>query len=366
MAATLTARVRSKIVDIDLELEAAHGLVTVIFGPSGSGKTTLLRCLAGLDRPQPGSLIRYDDHTWDDTGTHVPPRARGVGLLFQDHALFPHLSVEANVGYGLHRTPRQQRAAKVRQALENADAGHLLGRKAAGLSGGEAQRVALARALAPDPRLLLLDEPLSALDAPTRAGLRTDLRRILLTANVPTLLVTHDRTEALTLGDRIVVLINGDLRQVGPVDEVFSRPADTDVAAAVHVENVLRGQHQGTQDGLSVVTVGNHRLLAMPDASSTSGEDVLVCFRAEEVALELAGQTQHASSPRNRIAGIVRAITMEGPLCRVELDAGFPLVAYVTRLTRDDLDLRPGQPLTAAIKTPAIHIVPRPTAPQHR
>jgi molybdate transport system ATP-binding protein len=359
MAEGLTARVRSKIVDIDLHLDEDAGPVTVIFGPSGAGKTTLLRCIAGLDRPAPGSLVEFQGQVWDQGRTHLSVQERRTGLLFQDHALFPHLSVEANVAYGLHRVPRGVRSARVREALAAAGASHLHGRKIPGLSGGEAQRVALVRALAPRPRLLLLDEPLSALDAPTRTRLRAELRQILLGAGIPTLVVTHDRTEALALGDRMVVLIGGQLRQQGLVHDVFSRPADAEVAAAVEVENVLPGRVVGSREDLAVIGINTTELLAVPTESMTPGEELLVCVRAEEVALETPGDPGRAASPRNRVDGAVTAVTVEGPLCRVELDVGFPLTAFVTRSTRDELGIAPGQRLSAVIKAPALHLVRR-------
>lgn len=359
MAEGLTARVQSKIVNVDLHLDDAAGPVTVIFGPSGAGKTTLLRCIAGLDRPSPGSLVEFEDQVWDQGRTHLTVQDRRTGFLFQDHALFPHLSVEANVAYGLHRVPRGERSARVREALAAAGASHLHGRQVPGLSGGEAQRVALARALAPRPRLLMLDEPLSALDAPTRTRLRAELRHILLSAGVPTLVVTHDRTEALALGDRMVVLIDGQLRQQGLVHDVFSRPADAEVAAAVEVENVLPGRYVGPRDDLAVLAINTTELVAIPTESMEPGDEILVCIRAEEVALEAPGDPHRAASPRNRLDGTVIAVTVEGPLCRVELDVGFHLTAFITRSTRDELEIGPGQRLSAVIKAPALHLVPR-------
>lgn len=359
MAEGLTARVRSKLVDVDLHLDDAAGPVTVIFGPSGAGKTTLLRCIAGLDRPAPGSLVEFQGQVWDQGRTHLSTQERRTGYLFQDHALFPHLSVEANVAYGLHRVPRADRADRVREALAAAGASHLHGRKVPGLSGGEAQRVALARALAPRPRLLMLDEPLSALDAPTRTRLRGELRQILLSAGVPTLVVTHDRTEALALGDRMVVLIDGQLRQQGLVHDVFSRPADAEVAAAVEVENVLPGRFVGPREDLAGIRINSTELLAIPTEVMEAGDEVLVCVRAEEVALEAPGKPHRAASPRNRLTGTVTAVTVEGPLCRVELDVGFGLTAFITRSTRDELGIAPGQSLAAVIKAPALHLVRR-------
>ena len=208
--------------------------VTVLFGPSGSGKTTVLRALAGLDRPEAGS-IDFGGERWFDAGARidVPPQRRGVGLLFQEYALFPHLSVAANLAFGLHRLPRAEREGRVAGLAERFGLAGLLGGRPGQLSGGQKQRVALARALAPQPRLLLLDEPLSALDAPTREELRGELRHLLEQAGVPAIVVTHDRVEAHALGDRLAVLIDGVIRQVGPVEEVFSTPVDDEVARVV-------------------------------------------------------------------------------------------------------------------------------------
>jgi molybdate transport system ATP-binding protein len=359
VATTVTARVRRHILDVDLTLDVAETPVTVLFGPSGAGKTTLLRCLAGLERPEPGSLIALDQQRWDAPHVHLPARKRRVGYLFQDHALFPHLTVAANVAYGLHRLPRPRRARRVDEALATAGASHLRDRATRELSGGEAQRVALARALAPDPALLLLDEPLSALDAPTRARLRRDLRTLLLAAAVPTILVTHDRAEALALGDRIVMLINGRAQQTGTIEEVFNRPATVEVAEAVGVETVLAGHVRRHGDGVVDVRTEPHTLYAAAgDANGlAAGDHVLVCIRADDVALELPGPDR-GTSPLNHLPAVITAIAPDGPLLRVSLDAGFELTAYITRPTREQLDLRPGSEVTAAIKAPAVHLIP--------
>ncbi len=211
----------------EMELPAGEAAVTVLFGPSGAGKTTILRCLAGLDRPDAGT-IRFGAETWFDgeQGVFVPPQARRVGVLFQEYALFPHLTAAGNVAYGLSRVPREERRRRTDELLELVGMASLASAFPAALSGGQKQRVALARSLAPRPRLLLLDEPLSALDTPTREALRGELRSFLGSLDVPSLVVTHDRVEALALGDRVAVVVDGAIRQVGPVDEVFSRPAD--------------------------------------------------------------------------------------------------------------------------------------------
>lgn len=359
-ATALSAVVRRHVVDVALEVDLSTHPVTVLFGPSGAGKTTLLRCLAGLDRPEPGSRVSLDGQVWDAPGRHLRARRRRVGYLFQDHALFPHLSVRGNVAYGLHRLPRGDRAGRVAEALAAAGATHLRDLPTRGLSGGEAQRVALARALAPGPRLLLLDEPLSALDAPTRGRLRTELRRLLRASGVPTIVVTHDRTEALTLGDQLAVMIAGRLHQIGPVEEVFNRPASAEVAAAVGVETVVAGHVTGQVDRLAQVSVAGHTMQAAPEEPGfAAGDRVLVCVRADDVVLELPGAAG-PTSPRNHLPAVITSITPDGPLLRIALDVGFPLTAYVTRPTREQLDLRPGTRLTAAIKAPSVHLVAHP------
>jgi molybdenum ABC transporter ATP-binding protein len=331
--------------------------VTVLFGPSGAGKTTLLRLVAGLDRPDAGS-IRFDGEVWCDaaTGAFVPPQRRGVGLLFQEQVLFPHLDVEANLAYGLAGLPRPERAARVRDLAERLGIVGLLPRRPGALSGGERQRVALARALAPSPRLLLLDEPLAALDAPTRERLRGELRAQLEAAGIPAIVVTHDRTEALALGDRMAVLTEGAIRQVGAVHEVFGAPADVAVARTVGTENVLPARLVAREAGLATVAAGPLLLTAIDPGGAL--DEAYACVRAEEVVLE--DSTEHASSARNRIAAAVSARADEGPLVRVTLDCrGAALVALVTRASADALALAPGRAVVARVKAQAVRLVPR-------
>jgi molybdate transport system ATP-binding protein len=338
-------------------LPAAEGAgVTVLFGPSGCGKTTVLRCLAGLDRPDRG-FVRVGGETWSDAaaGIFLPPQRRGVGLLFQEHALFPHLTAEANVAYGLAGLGAAARAARVREVAALLLVEGLLRRRPGELSGGERQRVALARALAPRPRLLLLDEPLSALDAPTREELRGELRALLQRAATPSVVVTHDRVEALALGDRMAVLAEGSVRQVGPVHEVFSLPADLVVARVVGTENVLPARLLGREGELAVVEVGSARLRAV-DPGHLDGE-AYACVRAEEVVLEPAPGAP--TSARNQLPGTVVSLAPEGALARVVLDCGFRLVALVTRQAAAELGLAPGRPVAALLKAPAVRLVPR-------
>jgi molybdate transport system ATP-binding protein len=321
--------------------------VTVLFGPSGSGKSTVLRCLAGLDRPQRG-FIRFGGVTWSDGGTYLPAQRRGVGMVFQDYALFPHLTARENVEFGAAPGAVDEVVRLLR--LEP-----LLGRKPAWLSGGERQRVALARALATRPRLLLLDEPLAALDAPAREELRHELRALLRAARVPALVVTHDRSEALALGDRLAVLAEGAVRQVGPVHEVFSAPADLVVARVVGTENVAPARVLDLGEGLARVQVGQATLAAVDPGGL--GESCYACIRAEEVVLERAAGA--VTSARNELWGAVVSLSPEGPLVRVVLDCGFRLVALVTRNSCRDLGLAEGVRVAALIKAPAIRLVAR-------
>lgn len=339
-----------------LDEPLAPGEVLVLFGPSGSGKTTVLRAVAGLDRPDAGA-ISFAGETWFDAaaGIFVPPQRRRAGFLFQDFALFPHLSVGENVAYGLGRLPRDEREGRVEETAGLLRVEALLGRRISRLSGGERQRVALARALAPRPRLLLLDEPLSALDVPTREELRGELRALLHHLGIPSILVTHDRVEALALGDRMAVLVDGTVRQAGPVERVFSEPADAAVARVVGTENVLPVRVAGIEGGLVAVEAGPVRLLAVDPGHLPP--EAFACIRAEEIILESA--PGGATSARNHLRGVVRSLAPEGPLVRVTLDCGVRLVALVTRPGAEHLGLAPGLPVAALVKAPAVRLVPR-------
>ena len=355
----IEAHIQRHVVDAHLSVPE-DTTVTVLFGPSGSGKTTVLRCLAGLE-PLDGGYIRFGARDWNaGSSVRVPARERRIGLLFQDHALFPHLSVEGNVAYGLRDVARRERRGRVDEALIAARAAHLRDRPVRQLSGGEAQRVALARALAPRPDLLLLDEPLSALDTATRTALRAELRQILLEQRIPTVMVTHDRTEALTLGDRIVLLVDGRVRQAGTPEEVFDRPTDPAVAAIVGVETTHPSTITSLGDGVASIDLGGSTVRAsLPEGMAVaSGSSVLACVRAEDVSIQLE-HTDSISSQRNQLTAVVRSVTAEGPLIRVDMDAGFPLASYITRPALEDLEITVGRTVVAVFKAQAVHLIPR-------
>jgi molybdate transport system ATP-binding protein len=226
---------------LDVAWEAGDG-VAVLFGPSGSGKTLTLQCLAGLARPDVGRVVADGRVLFDSAaGVNLPPQERRVGYVFQGYALFPHLTVSENVGFGLRGRPRAERVRRAAEVMERLDLRPLAERMPRELSGGQRQRVALARALATDPALLLLDEPLSALDLPLRRALRDDLRAILAQWGTAAVLVTHDFTEAYRLGDRIVVYENGRVIQSAPRSELLWQPASEAVARIMGIRNVLHG-----------------------------------------------------------------------------------------------------------------------------
>jgi molybdate transport system ATP-binding protein len=354
MASELNCRCRRRLpsgfeIDADLRIPLDQSPVTILFGPSGSGKTTLLRLIAGLDRPDAGA-ISFLGRDWFDSssGIHLPPQQRRAAFLFQDYALFPHLSVAANIAFAA-------RPGKARELLKAFGLSELASRRPRAISGGQQQRVALARALAADPALLLLDEPLSALDEPTRARMRYELRRMLLDAGVPALVVTHDRMEAVALGDWMAVIVDGHIRQTGPIQDVFRHPADALVAGSVGVENVLPASIVAREAGLLTIQVGGSHWQCVDSGGLSAWEGaIFACIRAEDVTLT-RGQPQ-SSSARNRIPGIVRSVILEGPLARVELDCGFPMVAVITAQSAAELQLRAGDSLSAIVKATSVHL----------
>ena len=258
-----------------LDLTVAEGELLCVLGPSGSGKSTALRVVAGLETPDGGRV-----HIDGEDVTDRPAAERGVAMVFQTFALFPHLSVAGNIGFGLaaRRIDARERERRVREAADALEVGALLDRRPAALSGGERQRVALARALAGRPRLLLLDEPLSNLDAPLRERARAEIRKVHAAAGTTTVFVTHDQYEALSLGDRVAVLDRGTLRQVGDPDEVFARPADTFVARFVGspAMNLVAVEASGG-------TLRGPSGLALPAPAGTADGSYLAGFRPEDV-----------------------------------------------------------------------------------
>jgi iron(III) transport system ATP-binding protein len=262
-------------------LEVASAEFLTLLGPSGCGKTTTLRCIAGLERPDAGEVV-IDGRTVVsvDKGIFVPPDKRGIGMVFQSYALWPHLSVYGNVAYPLRmrRTPRREIRPAVLAALGTVGLADYADRSATTLSGGQQQRVALARALVARPRVLLLDEPLSNLDARLRADLRTELRSLRTRIEATSIYVTHDQTEALTLSDRIVVMSGGRAHQLGPPPEIYGRPRTRFVADFMGFDNVLDGTVVDCRDGLRQIRLAVGPVVSVR-ADAEVGSDVWLAVR---------------------------------------------------------------------------------------
>ena len=340
--------------EVDVE---TNQRVTAIFGPSGAGKTSLLDLIAGLRRAR-SAFIQLGDRVLMDTAKRlsVPPHQRDIGYVPQDLALFPHLTVRQNLLYGCKSSVSNDPLCTFDRVVDVLEIQPLITRDVTALSGGEKQRVALARALLSSPRLLLLDEPLASLDAPLKAKIIPYLTRIRDEFRIPMLCVTHDRLEALALADNIVVLAGGKVLQTGAVLEVFNRPADAGVAKLVGMETIQPGHIMGVDQGLATVKIGQATLTAL--APTTATKEVFACIRGEDVILQ-QDNASTTSSVRNRLSSRIVALRDEGPLVRVELDAGFPLHAFITRPACAELALHEGGTITALIKAPAIHLVPR-------
>jgi molybdate transport system ATP-binding protein len=344
---------------VAFEVDLAAGEVLALFGPSGSGKTTVLRCVAGLERPEAGR-ITVDGAPWFDAaaGLAVPPQRRRIGYVPQGYALFPHLSVRANVAYGVTGVTGPERERRVSGLLSSLGIAPLGDRRPPQLSGGERQRVAVGRALATDPVLLLLDEPLSALDEATKADVRTALAEAVRGSGRAAILVSHDPTDVLALADRVAVMVDGAVRQIGSADDVFLRPRDDVIARLVGSDILGFGVVAASTDGLVEVTLGDRKLVAVGDWPV--GTRVLVGVRPEEVLLMDALPTGAGLSTRNVLAGQVARLEPRGTLVLVTLDAGISLRALVTRQAVAELGLAPASNAVAAIKAPSIHVTPAP------
>ena len=336
---------------LDADIVAPRGPL-VIIGPSGSGKTLTLRTIAGIVQPHLGHIVLVGRTLFDSQrDVSLPPQSRRVGYVPQEYALFPHLTVEGNIGYGLQGEKRT-RIDELVAMTGLADQRKL---KPKQLSGGQRQRVAIARALAVDPDVLLLDEPFAALDVPTRQALMDDLQRVLSATGTSAVIVTHDRNEALRLAECVAVLIAGRVRQVGTPGEVFASPADEEVAAFVGVETIVRGHVQDLENGVPVVDIAGRTIEG--GSGVAVGEEVLVCLRPEDVTLAPAAQAIEASSARNHLRANVTRVVLSGPYVRVEMDAGFMLVALVTRQSSEELALAPGTEVVATFKAAAVHLI---------
>jgi iron(III) transport system ATP-binding protein len=314
----------------ELSLDIERGELLSVLGPSGCGKTTLLRLIAGFERPDAGCVV-VSDEVVAGPGRLVPPEKRRIGMVFQDYALFPHLSVEGNVGFGLSTRPRDERDGLTRRTLELVGLQHKASCPVYELSGGERQRVALARALAPEPELVLLDEPFSNLDASLRAGLRREVELILRDAEATALLVTHDQEEALSLADRVAVMRDGQIVQVGAPVEVYALPATRWAAQFVGEVNVLAGVARGT---------GVETELGVFDLREPADGSVHVAVRPEQLELSARGDSNAEV--------IAREFRGHDVLYRLRHEGGKTLLVQLPSLelheVGDEVFVRPASP----------------------
>lgn len=325
-----------------------EGEYFVILGPTAAGKTLILETIAGIHAPRQGKIfLNGKDITRD------PPEKRNIGFVYQDYALFPHMTVKENVAFGLkmRELPSRERETEVQNIMNSIGISHLKDRRPATLSGGEQQRVALARALIVNPDLLLLDEPLSALDPRTQELLRTELMRIHRIRGTTTLHVTHDQREALALADRIGIIMEGEVVQVGDPYQVFNQPVNEEVALFVGVENVVKGRIISHKEGVAVVDTEDYQIRAL---SPLKEGKVNAFIRPENIVLS---QSKLRSSARNSIPGRITEITRVGATFNIRLHHG--LTALVTKQAIEDLGLEKGKKVYASFKATAIHLIPR-------
>jgi tungstate transport system ATP-binding protein len=336
------------------DLSVLQGQILSLIGPNGAGKSTLMLTLAGLLKPARGTLSFRGEPIVDGGFAY----RRHIAMVFQDPLLFD-TTVFENVATGLkiRGMSRREIARRVPVYLERFGVDHLAKRSARKLSGGEAQRTSLARAFVTKPEIVFLDEPFSALDPPTRESLTGDLERILRETRTTAVASTHDQTEALRLADRIAVINQGKISQIGTVTEVMNRPADEFVASFVGVETVVPGWVIRTGDGTFGARVEGGAEIEAVGRPAIGGQ-VLCCIRPENVTLSLQPLSRDTSA-RNVFAGTIRQITPLGLFHRVRLDCGFELVAYVTRQSLEELALREGKSVTASFKATAVHVIKR-------
>ncbi len=347
----------------DVSLEVGSGEYLVIIGPTGSGKTVLLEAVAGISSPDAGRIILDGRDI-----TEEAPRRRRISMVYQDYMLFPHLSVKENIAFGL----RSQKASpaeieeKVAAVSDLLGISHLSGRRPDTLSGGEKQRVAMARAIVMEPKVLLLDEPLSALDGATRERLRRELKRIHRAYGTTIIHVTHNFEEVFSLADRVAVMNGGGIVQVGTPEEVFRRPNSEMIASFVGVENVFKGV-ASEKGGLIEIEVDGLKIVSATEdldgdeiedgrdykMEGQNGREVFASVRAEDI---LISKAPLKSSARNSFSGKVEEIANGGMMVKIWVDAGIPFMAMLTRRGCQEMELAEGDHVYLTFKATAVHV----------
>jgi len=355
VAMSLSVHVRKRLSPqfrLDVALDVAAG-VTIVFGESGSGKTTLLRCVAGLTLPD-GGRISMDGRVLFDAraGVSIEPSRRQVGFVFQQLALFPHLTAADNIMYGLAGMSPRDRHERMATIAEAFRITHLLGRRPGEISGGERQRVGLARSLVMDPKLLLLDEPLSALDHTTQSRIIGDLHRWNSAHQIPILYVTHSQREVFALGERVLVVQEGTIVADGTPQDVMESPSHARLAQLAGFENVLAATVVNRRPEAGVMScrlAGTNVDLETPLADVETGGSVRVAVRAGDILI--ATEPPRGLSARNVLPATIKSLTRQGAVLRAEVNIGVPIEVHLTPTSGEGLGLRPGSSVWLVVKT---------------
>ena len=357
LAASVTKRLGPGFT-LDVTLDAPPG-ITMLFGASGSGKTTLLRCVAGLTRPDEGRIAIGDRVLFDGkAGIDVPVQDRHVGYVFQQAALFPHMTVGDNIGYGLNRLDAAERHRRVSTIAESFRIAGILDRRPSQVSGGERQRAALARALVTEPSLLLLDEPLSALDHAIQSRIMDDLRHVNDTRRIPMIYVTHSHREVYTLGERVVAIDNGGVIASGTPHEVLDRPEQSVLANLAGFENVFDATVVERRDRAGTMECrieGTATELEVPLNATDVGSAIRIAIRAGDILV--GNEEPRGLSARNVLRGRIAGLTAHGPTMIAIVDAGARFVVHLTPTGVEALHLKPGDHVWLIVKTYSCRIV---------
>ncbi|MCY1271561.1 molybdenum ABC transporter ATP-binding protein [Pseudomonas jessenii] len=343
---------------LDVDLQVPGRGVTALYGHSGSGKTTCLRCIAGLERAEQG-FVQVNDEVWQDSDNRifVAPHKRALGYVFQEASLFPHLSVLANLAFGLKRIPKPQRRVDMAHATELLGISHLLDRHPQHLSGGERQRVGIARALLTSPKLLLMDEPLAALDAQRKGEILPYLQRLHDELDIPVLYVSHSQDEVARLADHIVLLSNGRALASGPIGQTLAR-LDLPLAMGDDAGVVIEGRvsaYDADYQLLSLQLPDTTLNIRVPHTPLDAGQALRCKVQARDVSLSLDNTGQSSILNRLPVTVVSEMSADNAAHVLIRLDAaGTPLLARITRYSRDQLNIHPGQPLWAQIKAVAV------------
>ena len=336
---------------------AANQGITVLFGASGSGKTTTLRLIAGMVTPDAGRISLGDSVYFDSAArVDLSMQKRRVGFVFQDYLLFPHLTAAENVAYGAKAQNEPARRQHAEEMLKLVGVDDAAGRRPGQLSGGEQQRVALARALASDPVILLLDEPLSAVDVTTRSRLLDEMVEVQRKTGIPFIYVTHSPADAVRIGDLLLVMAEGRIVQQGKPLEVFNAPVNVPAARMVGTENILAGQiaaHQ-PEEGISIVDLGQCQMV-IPRSQLPEGSRVTLGIRAEDIIV--SRERISRTSARNLLAGTVRYLLRDKESVELVADCGIDLKVRITPQAARLLELAPGVPIFLLIKANSCHIL---------